>query len=524
MLVDSAYSEDLGWHFVTLVPRDHVGQSALNTRNLIIAICLTVLVAGLIASAFISGRITSPLHQLAMKIQGQGGPSEATTLGRFDETAIVTDFYDQMEKRVEQLEALRETEQTRLRNEALASLLRGGTRTDASPTMAAGDGASPQSAAILPGDAYPIHTADGVESACQVVLLIHTEWLDNLRENTHDESGLDRRILQVLQPIVHHVLEPRFPCELTDMDGRLAAVIRLAGGESFPPELRDAVFTLRHEVEQRLGILITTAVGSLADCTAKLPNSFRHAEEAMRYRIVEGPGSILEYEVLSERNERTFQYPGQAEKLLLEAIRTGHQTDVDTALTQFFSLVAPMSYDFLMLSVYRLLFSVFIVAEPISGNDRSQPNEPFARVLGLLRRMESLEHVRRWFSNYIRFTLEKARESKRNGSASLRDELETWLGARYQEADLSVESAARHFGYNPIYFGKLFREQTGESFLEQLTRLRMTKAQELLAKSGMTIREISGIVGYANATYFTTSFKKRTGLTPNEYRVREGNK
>ena len=83
----------------------------------------------------------------------------------------------------------------------------------------------------------------------------------------------------------------------------------------------------------------------------------------------------------------------------------------------------------------------------------------------------------------------------------------------YSQANLS-----RSLGLTPAYFCRLFREKTGQHFSSFLTRTRMEKAQELLAKPGTPVlADISAACGYPNKSYFCQVFKKYTGMTPGEY-------
>ena len=75
---------------------------------------------------------------------------------------------------------------------------------------------------------------------------------------------------------------------------------------------------------------------------------------------------------------------------------------------------------------------------------------------------------------------------------------------------------------SPYYFSKLFKAETGTTFVEYLTNLRMERAQELLKDEGLSIKEICASVGYADPNYFSRTFKKNVGVTPTVYR--EGSK
>ena len=84
--------------------------------------------------------------------------------------------------------------------------------------------------------------------------------------------------------------------------------------------------------------------------------------------------------------------------------------------------------------------------------------------------------------------------------------------------DLSLKTLGVYFKGNPAYLGQIFRRDTGKSFSEYLKDIRIAKAKELLKGGKYSAYEISSRVGFSNVTYFTSVFKKETGLSPAEYK------
>jgi|GEM_PF-6739444 len=84
--------------------------------------------------------------------------------------------------------------------------------------------------------------------------------------------------------------------------------------------------------------------------------------------------------------------------------------------------------------------------------------------------------------------------------------------------DISRDDVACAVSLNPCYFSKFFKEQSGESFVSYLRRIRMEKAKELLENAGESVSVVSEKVGYADRKYFSKLFYDYTGFTPCEYR------
>ncbi|MEO6846916.1 MAG: helix-turn-helix domain-containing protein, partial [Chthoniobacterales bacterium] len=91
---------------------------------------------------------------------------------------------------------------------------------------------------------------------------------------------------------------------------------------------------------------------------------------------------------------------------------------------------------------------------------------------------------------------------------------------RQIQDSFSVPDLARECGLSVSRFSHLFREQVGVTPQHYVEEMRLQQASQYLLSSTSSISEIAAQVGYANAFYFTSRFKKKFGQTPTEYRQR----
>jgi two-component system response regulator YesN len=93
-----------------------------------------------------------------------------------------------------------------------------------------------------------------------------------------------------------------------------------------------------------------------------------------------------------------------------------------------------------------------------------------------------------------------------------------YIEENFSDPNISLNTIARHFYLNPAYFSKLFKKETGMTFMEFLTLSRIEKTKYLLRETNSKVSDIGAAVGYPNPQYFVTLFRKVTGRTPIEYR------
>lgn len=84
--------------------------------------------------------------------------------------------------------------------------------------------------------------------------------------------------------------------------------------------------------------------------------------------------------------------------------------------------------------------------------------------------------------------------------------------------DMTQVDVAEFVHLNMSYFSRLFKQETGENFVDYLCNYRLNKAIELLKEGIYKSNEVSHRVGFNNEKYFYKIFKKKTGFTPGEIR------
>jgi YesN/AraC family two-component response regulator len=84
----------------------------------------------------------------------------------------------------------------------------------------------------------------------------------------------------------------------------------------------------------------------------------------------------------------------------------------------------------------------------------------------------------------------------------------------------TLKRMAEELFVSPNYLCDLFKRHTGRNITEYLTDYRLRQAEKYLKQVACKVTDISKLVGYSDAKYFSTAFKKKFGMTPLEYRNR----
>lgn len=140
------------------------------------------------------------------------------------------------------------------------------------------------------------------------------------------------------------------------------------------------------------------------------------------------------------------------------------------------------------------------------------------------RAMQTARHTRHTIENSkdvsarIIGVRELGQRPRLSRSSSSMEEARAYLAANFQNPNLMLQDVARAVHMSGSRFSTVFAQETGQTFTEYLTGLRITKAKELLRTSDLRSSQIAFETGYNDAHYFSYLFKKNTGMTPSEYR------
>lgn len=86
------------------------------------------------------------------------------------------------------------------------------------------------------------------------------------------------------------------------------------------------------------------------------------------------------------------------------------------------------------------------------------------------------------------------------------------------DEEINLAIVSKKLAISKNYFCTLFKQETGENFLNFVTEMKMKRAKFLLKERNLKVYEVCELLGYNDTTYFTRLFKKYTKMTPNEYK------
>ena len=477
---------------VWLISYRQLTESMTRVGFLFLGIGLLVAIIVLLLALLMSNRVYNPIGEMVRTANEEGLPSE-TMARQLENTELysIVQTYQTMVQRLNHINLRKEQED-------LAAYL-----------------ISREKTAKLPEWVEETYAKPGVR--IRVVVMRLSDIQDLHSNNTEEAIAFE---METIKTIVEQTLRELCNVLVLPVDREFIAAI-LFSEESVTEERVTVASQHILEVTGELihigmDVGISEEKGETEGFT-ELNLMYQMARAATAYRFIYGMGAVVTEGEMAQRALNGEQAPSSEELIqrLRQSDRTGFSAEYRKIVGELKKLSIQKAQDALMeiagqMQTYRN--SLQYRFEPLAKKD-------YEVLAGQLASYEYMDDVEEWFfrmAEEIWLILERNRQT---GREDVVEKAIAYLQSNYGNPNISAQYLADKYRITPSYFSRLFHEKCGCTFPDYLVALRIERARELLLeRENLSIQEICELVGYSNASYFTTSFKKKYGMTPGQFR------
>lgn len=283
----------------------------------------------------------------------------------------------------------------------------------------------------------------------------------------------------------------------------------------FGEKVRTICGEIQKQLQEVIGLDVSAGIGSWERSLKHLLLSYNLARKALEYRYLLGKRLLIDME--EENTDVKVSLEGII-RHMSNAIRIGNEEDMERDLEKMEQAVKDAKVDKSRACMYlqQIIRAISSCQESVTegGQTKSLHRE---ELLHQVTEQKSFQAAAELVKGYARAVF--GQFSQLNSSSGQRQAVLAmdYIQKNYMDSDLSLNSICSYLNISTSYFSTIFKEVTGETFIEALTRIRMNKARELLENTTLKNYEIAEKVGFSDPHYFGISFKKMTGKTPTEY-------
>lgn len=257
------------------------------------------------------------------------------------------------------------------------------------------------------------------------------------------------------------------------------------------------------------------ALGADGDFTAV----YDQVLDAAQYALVESRTQLLHLP-LELSAVGSFSFPAEQEQQLRALVRDGH-SDEAAALAQ---RILARNLAAGICRIHMILLCSAIASATLRALSELHlaggvPNLNSSSVYNELPHCDTAEDYQELLCGFVRSAALCAAAQPRAEEPVL-EGVQAFLEKNYQR-EFSMDELAEALHLSKSYLSTYYKGKTGANLSDRIQFFRIQKAVELLADPKLRIGDIGALVGISNSNTFLRQFKKYTGMTPKEYRIRK---
>ncbi|MCR8631580.1 response regulator [Paenibacillus radicis (ex Xue et al. 2023)] len=285
----------------------------------------------------------------------------------------------------------------------------------------------------------------------------------------------------------------------------------------------DLLFSLAEEIRENLqrwlSITVTIGVGEHVSNLQALPWSYIQAREAADQKWYLGKNRVISMDSLEHEEQGMHRFDQVQSERFLSVMKAAEPYQLSIELNDLFEWLARNRREGLkycrnvclqlILLSNRLLLELNIQSRDLEEKELSLWERVF--------KQETITDLRFTLESYLIEVCSRIQEKRSGKSSNVIERIRQVIEERLADS-LTVSDIAESVYLSPTYVSLLYKQETGDTVYEYLTKVRIEKAKELLRDTTVKLYEVCYAVGYSDPSHFSKLFKKVTGFTPSAYR------
>lgn len=285
---------------------------------------------------------------------------------------------------------------------------------------------------------------------------------------------------------------------------------------NFENEVRTVCELIQDKIKDYLQVEIFIGIGKKVDSLSKIYLSYEQAFELINYSYLYGHNCIISQQEI-DFFRKEIDISTNIEKLLLQVTRQFYK-EIELELDR---LLKKIKEAYLRKEEVSIIMQSIIVAAnetlKLAGVERHVKESKDEQWIYEFEKKKNIYDAFEIVKEYLNSVMEQLYDLKEDTSKKQSLLALDYIEKNYQNSELTLQMLCKYLSMSPSYFSAIFKKETGETFVEALTKKRMQVAKNLLKYTSLKNYEIAEKIGFSDAHYFSQTFKKYIGKTPKEY-------
>lgn len=344
--------------------------------------------------------------------------------------------------------------------------------------------------------------------------------IDNYKEFCEDFSSEDRELYKfAIMNVTSEVLAKKYKNDTVDMkNDQIVIFIKIDDDIDFFDEITKLINEVQDFILYHFKISFSASVSKTIPGTEEIASAYSEALSNSLYRYVLNKKSVIT-PISVEINNRNTSKDSllSISKELAEKIKAGNLEKIKEFIEIAFKEISKYNYRNISFSIMYLINEISNCIREIQQMNIKPVNCDLNILTYELLECETIDILQQRLFGFIEQFILERNSSEDKKRSILSDTVKDIIGSNYHEPGFCAQNISDILKLSSTHIGRIFKSRTGLTIPEYINEVRMNKALEFLKESKYSISEISAKVGMDNVTYFYKVFKKRFGITPKEY-------
>ncbi len=262
------------------------------------------------------------------------------------------------------------------------------------------------------------------------------------------------------------------------------------------------------------GLDIFIGISNYSQNLTGLEKMFEQAEFAAESRFFLENKNMIHYKSVTSKSVHDEYVLSKKMQELFQVLGHREADGILKCLDEFIALLEQdnrYDVDYVRTLFVQIAFSVSNMLDGRSGRKLKS----MEAIQEEIQHISSLHDMIQWLREYTESCISSSGSDALPLSTQTKRVLD-FLNMNYMKP-ISLGDAAASVGISESHLCRLLKNETGETFVNILNKIRIQKAEQLIAPGTYKVYEVAELVGFSNYAYFYQVFRKLTGATPTEY-------
>lgn len=343
------------------------------------------------------------------------------------------------------------------------------------------------------------------------------DYLEENEEKNHNCSLMSFSVYNISEEVLKNS-QAGIVC--LSNDNKLYILLKSNSLADIKSKAKEICLDIKGKVKEYLQVDISITIGTTVTNKENIYKSYELANTAIKYQYILGEHSVIDGEEIQNLGNGEKKYIDLDNYIndLSKGIMTNDMKMINQTVNSLKDKL-DLNFSTKTLTISYLQRIVLDLTDEVSVSDLLQSQDGLYKeeILADLAKTLTLSsgiNILKDYCHNVASTLmiQKGSTNKKRALLAM-----DFIEKNHGDPSLSLSEVCLYLNISSSRFSTIFKDETGQTFMEFLTRIRIEKSKVLLENSDLKHYEIAVKVGFSDPQYFSVVFKKITGQSPTEY-------